>query len=172
MAAAVKSSSLLVALIVVAGLLQSASAKTATVNWEYAVSDTQYTDWAAAQHFEVGDKIAFIYGVGHDVLQVSRSDLDTCQSGNPIKTYTSNMTVVTLDKGGYFGFICGVPDHCDKYYMKMEVHVSSRSPSASPSPTTSPAPAPGPSDATILETGPAVMVGILMAACAAAALGL
>ncbi|BFI30292.1 hypothetical protein MPTK2_3g10780 [Marchantia polymorpha subsp. ruderalis] len=221
-----KSSSMVMAVMMIAGLLQSVSAVTHTVTWTFGSNATEYDEWANQQNFQVNDVIQFLYDSSHDVLEVSQADLDACNSNNPIASYKTVNANVTLNRSGYFGFICGIAGHCSSGNMHMNVQVSaattpstpptsspppspstsapppassppssppasspptspstsspppassppSSPPASSPPPTPSlptppaPAPAPGSSDASSLQSRSAMVVGTLVAACAA-----
>ncbi|BBN05986.1 hypothetical protein MPTK1_3g17490 [Marchantia polymorpha subsp. ruderalis] len=135
--------SMMLALLVVVGLLQIASAATYIVGddteWTIPPSNTFYDDWAVKQNFVVGDKLNFIFGLGHNVYQVSAADASACDGTNPINKYTT-ATTVTLTTSGTTAFICEVFGHC-LAGMKMTVDVSLSTNSSSP-PAKAPAKAP------------------------------
>lgn len=84
----------------------------------------------------------FQYAPNHNVLEVRKADYDSCQTGNPLNTYSGGNTAVPLSAPGKRYFICGAIGHCSQG-MKMEVDVlaSSASPAGSPAPAaSSPAP--------------------------------
>ncbi|KAG8087347.1 hypothetical protein GUJ93_ZPchr0010g7502 [Zizania palustris] len=133
------SSSALIALLVVVGCATAASATT------FAVGDAQgwrtnvdYSSWANAQSFAVGDKLAFNFGSGHTVTEVSKSDYDNCGvSGNPISDATSGPATIDLTAAGARYFICNVPSHCASG-MKLAVTVAAAGGGSSSGTTTTP----------------------------------
>ncbi|MQM19583.1 hypothetical protein Taro_052589, partial [Colocasia esculenta] len=98
---------------------------------------TDFATWAASQKFAVGDRLVFQYTAGHDVVEVTKTDFDNCNAGNPIKTYTGGNTVIALSAPGKRYFICGTPGHCAGG-MKLEVDVVSAASSAPPTPSPAP----------------------------------
>ncbi|XP_074287511.1 mavicyanin-like [Silene latifolia] len=83
---------------------------------------TKMQEWVKPIKFVAGDKLVFLYSKSHDVLEVSKSDYDACETSNAIVSDNSGKTVVPLKKPGKRYFICGVPGHC-KMGMKLEVNV-------------------------------------------------
>uniref|UniRef100_A0A7N1A1C8 Phytocyanin domain-containing protein n=1 Tax=Kalanchoe fedtschenkoi TaxID=63787 RepID=A0A7N1A1C8_KALFE len=81
-----------------------------------------YTTWAAARTFSVGDTLSFNYGGGHTVDEVTESDYKTCTVGSWITTDSSGATAVTLTAPGSHYFICGVMGHCG-IGMKLAINV-------------------------------------------------
>ncbi|KAG6542935.1 hypothetical protein Mapa_015626 [Marchantia paleacea] len=182
--------STMLALLVVVGLLHTASAATYTVGdatqWTIPPSTTFYDDWAAKQNFVVGDKLTFTFDATHNVYQVSSADASACDATKPINKYTTS-TTVTLTASGTTAFICEIPGHC-LGGMKMIVDVSLSSNSSSPpskapakAPTKAPvapipsvapvsssvhAPAPAPSAAPGLQSGAAMLTGVFVAVAA------
>jgi len=78
----------------------------------------------------------------HDVLEVSKSDYDGCNTGNAMNTIQTGPATVNLTSAGDHYYICGISGHCGGG-MKLAVSVGSGSPSPStpsapgtPTPTT------------------------------------
>ncbi|KAH9299513.1 hypothetical protein KI387_031195, partial [Taxus chinensis] len=86
----------------------------------YTVGDTNqwtlgrnYTAWASGKTFVVGDILVFNYASpAHNVLEVTKSAYDSCQTSNPTQTHTGGTTNITLTTVGSKYFICGIPGHC------------------------------------------------------------
>ncbi|KAI4375085.1 hypothetical protein MLD38_012995 [Melastoma candidum] len=132
-----------VAIACVALILQLAVPGSATV---YTVGDTSgwamgvdYTTWTSDKSFVVGDSLAFNYGGGHTVDEVSKSDYSSCTVGNAITTDSSGSTTIPLKTEGVHYFICGAMGHCGSG-MKLAVTVKSSSSSSSGSTTPSTTP--------------------------------
>ena len=73
----------------------------------------------------------------HNVVEVSKSDYDSCSASSPIATFHTGDDTVRLLTGGVTRyFICGVPGHCDDG-MKLAVRVvdNAAGPAAPSSPT-------------------------------------
>ncbi|CAL5394340.1 unnamed protein product [Camellia sinensis] len=81
---------------------------------------TNIQSWASSQSFSVGDDLLFQYMTNHNVLEVTKADHDSCQTSNPIQTYSGGNTVVPLTSPGKRYFICGSMGHCSQG-MKVEV---------------------------------------------------
>ncbi|XP_078176150.1 mavicyanin-like [Carex rostrata] len=95
---------------------------------------TNLTQWAESNTFHVGDVLNFSYNPSeHDVLEVTQANFDSCNTSNPISTYTDGNTVITLTEVGSRYFICGFTGHCSAG-QKVQINVVSGS-STSPSPT-------------------------------------
>ncbi|KAG6553182.1 hypothetical protein Mapa_005241 [Marchantia paleacea] len=151
----------IITFLLLAGLLQCASAATYTVGdatgWTFPPSATFYDDWAKTHTFRVGDQLVFPYTAGeHDVYEVSEADVASCTKTSPIQTWTETNSTVTLTVAGYHFYICSIGTHCAAN-MKMSLQVvAADSPASSPSsptitPTASPTittPASGPSTPT------------------------
>ncbi|KAG2584569.1 blue copper protein-like [Panicum virgatum] len=133
------SRSALIALLVVVSCTAAASAVTFTVG------DTQgwslrgdYATWASGKDFKVGDTLLFNFATGaHDVLEVSKSDYDGCNTGNAMNNIQTGPATVNLTSAGDHYYICGISGHCGGG-MKLAVNVGSGS--GSPSPSTPSAP--------------------------------
>nr|XP_004251506.1 uclacyanin 1-like [Solanum lycopersicum] len=101
---------------------------------------TGLTTWAASETFLVGDSLIFVYTPNHDVLEVRKSDYDSCQTTNAISTNGGGMTIISLSSTGKRYFICGTGGHCASG-MKLEVNTLATVP---PPPVKSPVSAPSP----------------------------
>ncbi|GLT96559.1 hypothetical protein SLE2022_141710 [Rubroshorea leprosula] len=129
---------MLVALAAEALLMQLAVATNYTVGgpsggWDTS-SDLQ--TWASSQTFSAGDNLIFQYTPNHDVLEVTKSDYNNCQSSNALQSYNDGNTIIPLTSVGKRYFICGTIGHCLQG-MKVEIDTlatSSLSPSESPIP--------------------------------------
>ncbi|XP_047336130.1 uclacyanin 1-like [Impatiens glandulifera] len=88
-----------------------------TGGWD---STTNLQAWAMSQTFLVGDNLAFQYAPMHDVVEVIKSDYDSCQTTNVIQSYTGGATIVPLSSPGKKYFICGTPGHCTQG-MKLQI---------------------------------------------------
>ncbi|PUZ51926.1 hypothetical protein GQ55_6G230000 [Panicum hallii var. hallii] len=133
------SRSALIALLVVVSCAAAASAATWTVGdaqgWTLG---GDYATWARGKNFSVGDTLAFNFATGnHDVLVVSKSDYDNCNTGSAMNTIQTGPATVTLSSAGDHYYICGIGTHCSGG-MKLAVNVGSGS--GSPSPSTPSAP--------------------------------
>ncbi|PKI45581.1 hypothetical protein CRG98_033897 [Punica granatum] len=73
---------------------------------------TDYTTWTKGKTFAVGDSLAFNYGGGHTVDEVSQSDYSSCTTGNSISSDSSGSTTIPLKTAGTHYFICGSMGHC------------------------------------------------------------
>ncbi|XP_071701040.1 mavicyanin-like [Rutidosis leptorrhynchoides] len=101
---------------------------------------TNFGVWASSQTFSVGDNLVFRYTSNHDVLEVTKSNYDSCGTSGPISTSTSSPTTIPLTAAGKRYFICGIPGHCSQG-MKVEIDVVSAA-SGPPSTPTPPSPTP------------------------------
>ncbi|CAN0899932.1 Early nodulin-like protein 1 [Linum grandiflorum] len=109
-------------------------------------SGLNYNSWAENSRFSVGDSIVFVYDHAHDsVLEVSKANYDSCNTGSPLGTYSDGHTVFTFNHSGAHYFISGNKDHCLKNQKVVIVVLADRSKSAAypPSPSTPP-PSPAP----------------------------
>ncbi|XP_074278799.1 uclacyanin-2-like [Silene latifolia] len=98
-----------------------------TINWALGQSYSSYS----TQSFAPGATLLFNYDSTHNVLVVSKSDYDNCNTGNPLETHTDGKTTITLKQGATY-FICGKPGHCVAG-MKLQANAAD---SGSPAPTT------------------------------------
>ncbi|KAK8569706.1 hypothetical protein V6N13_046752 [Hibiscus sabdariffa] len=134
----------LVALAVFVELAMAANYTVGGTNGGWDTS-TDLQSWVSAQTFSVGDSLIFQYTPNHDVLEVSKADHDSCQTSNPLQTYTGGNTVVPLTSSGKRYFICGTLGHCSQG-MQIEIDTlatSTPAPATSPSSAPSSSPAPG-----------------------------
>ncbi|WVZ92448.1 hypothetical protein U9M48_038512 [Paspalum notatum var. saurae] len=133
------SRSSLIALLVVVSCAAAASATQFTVGdssgWTIGPN---YSSWTSGKTFTVGDTLLFNFATGaHDVLEVSKSDYDSC-TANALNTFTNGPATVTLTAGTHY-YICGISGHCGAG-MKLAVSVGSGAPAPGGSPGTAPAP--------------------------------
>ncbi|KAL1540209.1 blue copper protein-like [Salvia divinorum] len=84
---------------------------------------SDYSTWASAKTFSIGDTLVFTYPPGHTVDEVSANDYKTCTVGNAIASDSSGSTSVSLKTAGSHYYICGVPGHCGGG-MKLSISVS------------------------------------------------
>ncbi|KAL9241941.1 hypothetical protein vseg_015993 [Gypsophila vaccaria] len=125
---AMKSALLITLMCVALGIV---SAQT-TVDWKLGQSYTSYS----TQSFKTGATIVFNYDSTHNVLVVSKSDYDNCNTASPIQKFTDGKTTITLKQGASY-FICGVPGHCSAG-MKLQVNAAADSGSSTPATPTTP----------------------------------
>ncbi|KAG9454237.1 hypothetical protein H6P81_007141 [Aristolochia fimbriata] len=121
---------------------------------------TNLQAWASSQKFKVGDNLIFQYTAFHSVLEVTKSDYDSCQATSPTKAYNDGSTVVPLSSPGKRYFICGTSGHCSQG-MKVEVETLAASvvpPTASPTPSppspSKASPSPSPAEDTTTTASP------------------
>ncbi|KAF3339368.1 blue copper protein-like protein [Carex littledalei] len=154
-------------------LLNTAMSASAT---DYTVGDTSgwttgldYSKWASAQNFQVGDNLVFTFASGaHTVTEVTKSDYDSCSSSNAISNSNTAPTTVLLASAGTHYFICGVPGHCSSG-QKLSVTAggsgsSSGSGSTNSTSTTSPTYIDTYSSANLVPVGSnaAILTGLVM----------
>ena len=71
----------------------------------------------------------------HDVLEVAKSDYESCSTTNPIgSTITTGPATVTITSAGEHYYICGFTGHCDAG-QKLSITVASSPSTTSPPPT-------------------------------------
>ncbi|KAJ3705079.1 hypothetical protein LUZ61_008784 [Rhynchospora tenuis] len=74
---------------------------------------TNLTRWAESNIFYPGDIILFNYDSSqHNVLEVTKTDFDSCTATNPIAAHTDGSGVINLSAVGTRYFICGFNGHC------------------------------------------------------------
>lgn len=104
-------------------------------------ASTDFNSWLTNKTFAVGDTLVFQYSSLHNVMVVSKSDYDSCQTGNALQSFTDGNTQIKLSKPGSMYFICGTPGHCVGG-MKMGVNniqaATATSPSSPPTASASP----------------------------------
>lgn len=106
--------------------------------WNLAVN---YSQWLQGKTFKLGDVLFFSYNQSkHSVLEVSEADQATCTTADPIASYTSGNTSITLGNASTHYYICGIPGHCLDG-MTLVIKISNGS-------TPAPIPAPAPSFST------------------------
>ncbi|CAH8390354.1 unnamed protein product [Eruca vesicaria subsp. sativa] len=127
-----------------------------------------FTEWAQKARFKVGDFIVFRYEAGKDsVLQVTQGAYKSCNTTNPLATYTDGETKVKLDRSGPFYFISGADGHCEKGQKLSLVVVSPRHRALSPAPSPvefedGPAVAPAMTSGSARLGGGFVVLGLLL----------
>lgn len=109
-----------------------------TAGWD---ASSDYSTWLQGKSFTVGDKLLFTYSSVHSVMEVSKSDYDSCQTSNALQSFSNGNTQITLSKPGNMYFICGTPGHCAGG-MKLAVNVKAAAAASGGSPAASPAAAP------------------------------
>ncbi|PIN18352.1 hypothetical protein CDL12_08971 [Handroanthus impetiginosus] len=102
-----------------------------------------YNDWASDQTFTTGDTLVFNYDSSHAVTEVNQADYQNCNTGNPINSYSSSPTNISLTNSTTRYFICPTPNHCSQG-MKLTVIVSGGSTSPPGSPPNPGGPKPSP----------------------------
>ncbi|XP_058773839.1 uclacyanin 1-like [Vicia villosa] len=76
--------------------------------------------WASSKQFSVGDNLVFQYPPNHNVVEVTKSDYDSCQQTNAIQSFNDGATTIPLTSQGKRYFICGTIGHCSQG-MKIEI---------------------------------------------------
>ncbi|PKI70223.1 hypothetical protein CRG98_009415 [Punica granatum] len=117
-------------------------------SWQVPSSPSEFNRWAQKNRFKVGDYLVWKEDAKSDwVLEVTRQGYETCNTSNPVRSYSDGSTRVKLDRSGPFFFISGVKGHCEKG-QKLEVvvlsedhHRKSEAPSPAPANSTAPTPA-------------------------------
>ncbi|KAL5724000.1 hypothetical protein ACHQM5_007321 [Ranunculus cassubicifolius] len=109
---------------------------------DYTVGDSSgwnqgvnYATWTSGKTFAVGDKLLFNYTGSHSLDVVSKSDYDSCATGNALESHTDGSTTITLGRSGPMHFICPSFGHCGAG-MKLTVTVAAGGSPTTPSPTT------------------------------------
>ncbi|CAF2356839.1 hypothetical protein BRARA_J02519 [Brassica rapa] len=104
----------------------------------YFVGDTSGWDissdlesWTLGKRFSVGDVLMFQYSSTHSVYEVAKDNFQSCNSTDPIRTFTNGNTTVALSKPGDRFFLCGNRLHCFAG-MRLQVNVEGNGPSPSP----------------------------------------
>ncbi|XP_050250263.1 uclacyanin 1-like [Quercus robur] len=100
-------------------------------------TSTNVQTWASSQSFLVGDNLIFQYAPSHDVVEVPKTDYDSCQASNPIQSYSGGTTTIPLSSPGKRYFICGTAGHCSQG-MKLQINTLATSAPPTPSPTIQP----------------------------------
>ncbi|KAF5454668.1 hypothetical protein F2P56_024315 [Juglans regia] len=131
----------LISLTISAILIKLAMAANYTVGGQTGGWDTttNLQSWASSQSFLVGDNLIFQYAPNHDLVEVSKTDYDSCQASNPIQSYSGGTTTIPLSSPGKKYFICGTLGHCSQG-MKVEIDTLAGSASANPPASDTPAP--------------------------------
>ncbi|MYY57405.1 hypothetical protein FYL21_10235, partial [Lactobacillus salivarius] len=110
-------SSLLLAIVVIAGISGFCSAATHVVGdrtgWTIPSSPSFYSDWASRQTFAVGDVLVFNFPANqHTVAAVTKANYDSCGTTNTIGAVMSNPPAnVTLTAGTHY-YVCTIGTHC------------------------------------------------------------
>ncbi|PSR87489.1 Blue copper protein [Actinidia chinensis var. chinensis] len=101
--------------------------------WE---ESADFSSWASAQKFKVGDQLVFKYTSGlHSVVELgSESAYKSCDIGSSVDSLNGGNNVVKLNKAGTRYFACGTLGHCDQ---GMKVKITTVAADASDSPTSS-----------------------------------
>lgn len=101
-----------------------------------------YVTWAANKELHPGDSLLFKYSNNfHDVLQVTKSDYDSCKTDSPLATYKSGNDIVSMSKPGSYYYLCGFPGHCQAGQKVAVVVLAATTPPHS-APSHAPAPSP------------------------------
>ncbi|EOA19470.1 hypothetical protein CARUB_v10002053mg [Capsella rubella] len=146
----------LVCLVVMGRLSEAAVYKVGDSAGWTTIANVDYKLWASTKTFHIGDTVLFEYNPQfHNVMRVTHQMYRSCNSSNPISTFTTGNDSITLTNHGHHFFFCGVPGHCTAG-QKLDLNVLlpasssplSEPPTSSPSPLTTTIPAagvPGPS---------------------------
>ncbi|KAF8393187.1 hypothetical protein HHK36_021428 [Tetracentron sinense] len=124
--------------LLVAALLQGASAETYTVGdslgWTVPPGGPiAYSTWANQHTFRVGDILVFNWTGSHDVARVSETDYESCTKTAIGTIQSTSPASVTLTTEEDHYFICTVSSHCSLgQRVKIDVESASGSPSSSP----------------------------------------
>ncbi|KAL8230768.1 hypothetical protein R6Q57_000562 [Mikania cordata] len=81
----------------------------------------RYNNWASHNRFSINDTLRFEY-TNDSVLVVTREEHERCKLSNPISLFDNGDTVFELNRSGFFYFVSGVSDHCERG-LKMIVKV-------------------------------------------------
>lgn len=101
-----------------------------------------YVTWAANKELHPGDSLLFKYSNNfHDVVQVTKSDYDSCKTDSPLATYKSGNDIVSMSKPGSYYYLCGFPGHCQAGQKVAVVVLAATTPPHS-APSHAPAPSP------------------------------
>ncbi|KAJ4883297.1 Cupredoxin superfamily protein [Raphanus sativus] len=73
----------------------------------------------------------FQYSSTHSVYEVAKDKFQSCNTTEPIRTFTNGNTTVALSKPGDRFFVCGNRLHCFAG-MKLQVNVEGNGPSPAP----------------------------------------
>ncbi|XBJ11342.1 hypothetical protein VPH35_016052 [Triticum aestivum] len=85
--------------------------------------DSHVSQWASRIRFTAGDELKFQYSAAvHNVVEVSKTEHDSCNGSSPVATSPTGNDVVPLAAVGIRYFICGIPGCCNAG-MKVEVNV-------------------------------------------------
>ncbi|KAK9056955.1 hypothetical protein SSX86_024320 [Deinandra increscens subsp. villosa] len=106
-----------------------------------------YNQWSSRLRFIVNDNLHFKYNSGSDsVLEVSKSDYDSCNTNSPITALNGGDSVFNLNRPGPFYFISGNKSNCDQGQKLMVVVISPKKkqtpPAGAPAPAKSSSPIP------------------------------
>ncbi|XVF89282.1 hypothetical protein PTKIN_Ptkin19aG0117500 [Pterospermum kingtungense] len=135
--------------------------------WKIPSSDS-LNKWAGALRFQIGDSLVWNYDSSKDsVLQVTKTDYETCNTSSPMAAYKDDNTRVKLERSGPYHFISGAEEHCQKGQKLIVVVMSKRSQFMGISPAPSPVKFDDPamaltSSAVVLKRGLVAIVGVLM----------
>ncbi|MCL7038267.1 hypothetical protein MKW94_016738 [Papaver nudicaule] len=92
-----------------------------------AQSGVNYTRWTIYPTFLVGDSVRFVYNpTTTNVLEVTFSDKESCNSTSPIATYNTGNDTILLPGIGHRYFISGNPVECNMingYGLKLDIQV-------------------------------------------------
>ncbi|CAI8600780.1 unnamed protein product [Vicia faba] len=83
------------------------------------------------------DNNVFQYPPNHNVVEVTKSDYESCQQTNPIQSSNDGATTIPLTSQGKRYFICGTIGHCSQG-MKVEINTLATQISPTSPATTSP----------------------------------
>ncbi|KAK1583704.1 hypothetical protein Q3G72_026236 [Acer saccharum] len=151
-------SQLVMALALVATLLQGTAAEDYTVGnatgWTNTQGATFYSNWATGKTFEVDDELLFNFATGvHDVAIVTKAAYDSCNAANPINRFQTGPATVRLNNTGDMYFICTVGSHCSQgQKLSINVVADDDTPPSPPPPTGTPPPTTGTTPPTTTNT--------------------
>ncbi|VVB13580.1 unnamed protein product [Arabis nemorensis] len=87
--------------------------------------------WTLGKRFSVGDILMFQYSPTHSVYEVAKDKFQSCNTTDPIRTFTNGNTTVALSKPEERFFLCGNRLHCFAG-MRLQVNVEGNGPSSAP----------------------------------------
>ncbi|KAG4938180.1 hypothetical protein GLYMA_16G038500v4 [Glycine max] len=98
--------------------------------------DFNYTAWAQAKLFRVGDTLWFNYDkTKHNVVKVNGTEFQECSFTANNEVLSSGKDSIVLKTEGKKWYVCGVGNHCAAHQMKFVINVEAQGPA--PAPTSS-----------------------------------
>ncbi|KAH9324914.1 hypothetical protein KI387_005092, partial [Taxus chinensis] len=89
----------------------------------WSLNGFNYTAWAQAQKFAVGDNLVFRYNSAlHDVYMVGGIAFKNCSTEKKLASFNTGNDSVALSMAGNMWFLCSVSGHCENG-MKFKIKV-------------------------------------------------